>query len=56
MRQRRELDEVLIVAVTGYGREEDVRRSQEAGMDAHLVKPFDADRLMELIAAGRKPR
>ncbi|HUQ27276.1 MAG TPA: chemotaxis protein CheB [Usitatibacter sp.] len=55
MRRMPELDSMLIVAVTGYGREEDVRRSRDAGIDVHMVKPFDADGLMELIAAGRKP-
>src|SRR6185503_13366652 len=32
-------DDVLIVALTGYGQEEDRRRSREAGIDEHLVKP-----------------
>jgi CheY-like chemotaxis protein len=31
----------LLVALTGYGREEDRRMSQEAGFDHHLVKPAD---------------
>lgn len=30
-----------IIAVTGWGQREDLRRSQEAGFDAHLVKPVD---------------
>ena len=30
-----------LVAVTGYGRDEDLRRSKEAGFDHHLVKPID---------------
>jgi PAS domain S-box-containing protein len=30
-----------LIAVTGYGREEDLRRSKEAGFDDHLVKPID---------------
>ena len=32
-------DDVLVVALTGYGQEEDRRRSREAGFDEHLVKP-----------------
>ncbi len=43
----------LIVAVSGFGREEDVRRSQEAGIDEHFTKPVDPDRLLERIARGR---
>src|SRR5437764_424809 len=35
------LGEPVIVAVSGYGREEDRRRSFAAGFDHHLVKPVD---------------
>jgi PAS domain S-box-containing protein len=42
-----------LVAVSGYGQEADVRRSQHAGFDHHLVKPVDYDSLMLLLA---KPR
>jgi CheY-like chemotaxis protein len=38
----------LLVAVTGYGREEDRERSEEAGIDLHLVKPVDPDQLLRL--------
>ena len=40
----------LIIAVSGYGQPEDLRRSQEAGFDHHLVKPVDYDALMTLFA------
>jgi CheY-like chemotaxis protein len=40
----------LLVAVTGYGQEEDRRRSQEAGFDRHLVKPVAPEVLCELFA------
>ena len=33
--------DVLIIAVTGFGSEEDRKRSLEAGIDYHLVKPAD---------------
>ena len=39
-----------LVAVTGWGQPEDRRRTAEAGFDAHLVKPVDADALMQLMA------
>ena len=42
--------EVRLVALTGYGLPEDHRRSQEAGFDAHLVKPVDPARLVAVIA------
>ncbi|MBA3395694.1 MAG: response regulator [Deltaproteobacteria bacterium] len=35
------LEELRIVAVTGYGQEADRRRSREAGIDVHLVKPVE---------------
>ncbi|HEY9422165.1 MAG TPA: PAS domain S-box protein [Thermoanaerobaculia bacterium] len=41
---------VMIVAVTGYGQEEDRRRTREAGFDRHLVKPVDPELLRKLIA------
>ncbi|WP_435018383.1 response regulator [Tundrisphaera sp. TA3] len=42
--------EILLVAMTGYGREEDFRRSSEAGFDHHLVKPLDFDNLERILA------
>jgi PAS domain S-box-containing protein len=42
----------LIVAVSGYGQAEDRRRALEAGFDAHLVKPVDADTLAELLTTA----
>jgi signal transduction histidine kinase/CheY-like chemotaxis protein len=38
-----------LVALTGYGREEDERRARAAGFDAHLLKPIDAERLKEAL-------
>jgi CheY-like chemotaxis protein len=40
----------VLVALTGWGHEEDRRRSQEAGFDAHLVKPVAFDALTKLVA------
>ena len=58
VRLRRDLGltDATIVAVTGYGDDEDRRRTQEAGFDDHLTKPVDAARLESLlrqVAAGR---
>jgi CheY-like chemotaxis protein len=41
---------ILLIAVTGWGKEEDRRRSQEAGFDHHMVKPVDPQALMKLLA------
>jgi PAS domain S-box-containing protein len=43
--------DALIIAVTGYGQPEDLRRSREAGFDHHLVKPVDYDTLITLFAS-----
>ena len=40
----------LIVAVTGFGSEEDRRRSREAGIDLHLLKPVEPDQLREFLS------
>lgn len=39
----------IVIALTGYGRDEDRRRSQEAGFNAHLVKPLDVAMLTQLL-------
>jgi signal transduction histidine kinase/DNA-binding response OmpR family regulator len=41
----------LLVAVTGYGQDEDRRLTREAGFNYHLVKPLDLDELIELMAS-----
>jgi two-component system, sensor histidine kinase len=40
---------VVICALTGFGQDEDRRRSHEAGIDLHLVKPVDADELQRVL-------
>ena len=47
----------FVVALTGWGQEDDRRRSEEAGFDAHLVKPVDdavLDRLLAELGASRQ--
>jgi PAS domain S-box-containing protein len=39
-----------LIALTGYGQEEDQRRSREAGFDLHLTKPVDPRALERLLA------
>jgi signal transduction histidine kinase/DNA-binding response OmpR family regulator len=41
----------LLIALTGYGQADDVRRSMEAGFDHHLVKPADPHTLTGLLAS-----
>jgi CheY-like chemotaxis protein len=42
---------VRLVALTGYGQESDRRRTQEAGFDAHLVKPAEMDALIDVLSS-----
>ena len=43
--------QILLVALTGWGQDEDRHRSREAGFDAHMVKPVDFDVLLKLLAS-----
>jgi CheY-like chemotaxis protein len=50
-------EDITLIALTGWGNDEDRRRSREAGIDHHLVKPVDLQVLEELLAArGAEPR
>ena len=58
VRARPELAGTRLVAVTGYGQSGDRQRALAAGFDAHLVKPIDPPRLLEVIERlqARGPR
>jgi two-component system, chemotaxis family, CheB/CheR fusion protein len=43
---------LLLVAMTGYGRDEDREKAYAAGFDVHLVKPGDLDELQDVLANG----
>ncbi len=51
IRDRQEFEKVMLVALTGWGQEEDRRRSTRAGFDRHLVKPVDPEVLQALLAS-----
>jgi PAS domain S-box-containing protein len=53
LRGRQGLDEAYFVAMTGFGNEDDRRRTRDAGFDAHLTKPVELDALVELLNASR---
>jgi two-component system, chemotaxis family, CheB/CheR fusion protein len=50
LRQEPALAHVRLIALSGYGQDADRQRSQEAGFDAHLVKPAEPQKLAELLA------
>jgi CheY-like chemotaxis protein len=45
---------VILVAITGWGQEEDKRRATEAGFDLHLTKPVDPTALERLLSGLKK--
>jgi signal transduction histidine kinase len=51
MRENASLREVVLIAMTGYGRQVDREQSRAAGFDHHLVKPLDFDKLNEVLTA-----
>jgi signal transduction histidine kinase/CheY-like chemotaxis protein len=56
LRQEECCKDAVIVAISGYGQDEDRRRSKEAGFDHHLIKPLDHDALLTLLSAGPNGR
>jgi signal transduction histidine kinase/ActR/RegA family two-component response regulator len=53
LRQEQGSQDAVIIAVTGYGQEDDRCRSREAGFDHHLVKPIDHNVLVTLISQSQ---
>jgi PAS domain S-box-containing protein len=51
LRQAAWADGMQLIALTGWGQEDDRRRALEAGFDHHLIKPVDPDQLDAIIAA-----
>lgn len=47
--------DIVIIALTGWGHEDDRRKSEEAGFNGHLVKPVDYDTLLALLSAPPLP-
>jgi CheY-like chemotaxis protein len=55
-RRMRELEPgrlAFIVALTGWGQEDDRRRSREAGFDEHLTKPVEVEALQQLLGRAQ---
>jgi signal transduction histidine kinase/ActR/RegA family two-component response regulator len=50
MRLMHSSDKLVLIALTGWGQEEDRRRSIDAGFDAHVVKPVDVAEIQRLLA------
>lgn len=55
MQRLRETRPVFGIALTGFGMEEDIRRSHDGGFEHHLIKPVDLNRLDSLIQEHSAP-
>ena len=49
LRERPAFDATLLVALTGWGQEQDKMLAKQAGFDRHLVKPVDSDTIRALL-------
>ena len=50
IRKCAELDDVHLVALTGYGAPSDISAAREAGFDEHLIKPAELSRIENIVA------
>jgi len=50
-----EIGQPRLIALTGWGQEQDRERTRAAGFDDHMVKPVDVDALKATLMAGRRP-
>jgi CheY-like chemotaxis protein len=48
--------QAVLIALTGYGRDEDRQRSLDAGFNLHRVKPIDPDELSALVMWSPAPQ
>jgi len=50
-KQDEKLKSAYLIALSGYGRAEDISEAKNAGFDYYLVKPMDFDKLIKLIGS-----
>jgi len=50
IRENKELQNVMLVALTGYGAAADITAARSAGFDAHIIKPADLSRIEEVLS------
>jgi CheY-like chemotaxis protein len=56
LRERPEMHEAVLAAVSGWGQPEDRRRSKDAGFDRHYVKPVDPNTITKLLSDAKGGR
>jgi two-component system, chemotaxis family, CheB/CheR fusion protein len=54
LRAEPENKNLAIIAVSGYGKEDDMKRAREAGFDDYVVKPITLDRLNQILARASR--
>jgi two-component system CheB/CheR fusion protein len=54
LRQMPSMNKALLVAITGYGSDADVRRCKETGIDYHFTKPVDPPELQRVLAKAER--
>ncbi|HWO43612.1 MAG TPA: ATP-binding protein, partial [Candidatus Eisenbacteria bacterium] len=54
IRERPEWHQLVLIAQTGWGRDEDRRNALRAGFDHHLTKPFEPEAMLRLMAEALK--
>jgi CheY-like chemotaxis protein len=55
IRDRPALDDVLLVALTGYGAPDDISTARAAGFDVHVIKPAELAQLEKILASKKLP-
>jgi CheY-like chemotaxis protein len=55
LREDPSLAKVTLIAMTGYGQEEDRRKALEAGFDGHMIKPAEPADVEKLLAGFQSP-
>jgi len=56
LREGNDCPDALMIALSGYGQEENIRQAIEAGVDHYLVKPADPSALIDLLTAREEGR
>jgi len=54
LRAKPDFNDVILIAVSGFGQEENLKRSREAGFDDYAVKPIELDKLNGLMQRSRR--
>jgi PAS domain S-box-containing protein len=52
LKQQPDTKDAVVIGISGYGQDEDRRRSRQAGFDHHLVKPISSEDLIQVLQRG----